>query len=726
MKRVSSLCFALFSAALITPLLWGQSITNYTFSNSTATFSQIYGQSGTTTTTLSGDDAVTGMIPIGFDFVFMGQFYSQVSASTNGVLCLGSTAPTAYTNNLTSQTPRPIITAFWDDLIMNSGVGYFSYRTDGTSPNRVFTAEWYNVEFLSGNGDLFSFQIKLYESSGIIEFRYRYEDNSNGDAGSASIGITAVGTGSGNFLSVNSSYNAVSSTTETTSITTIPPTNTVLTFTPPQVTLDAPTNLTFTNVLPGQMTLNWQDNTSNEIGYLIQRSTDGTNYTNVVLTSPNATSYTATGLTPSTTYYWRIYAMSEGKASAALSGTQATTGPLLCGTRQIPSTNYPNIKAAIDSIYTLGLACSVVFELLSSYSSSNEPAFPLVFNGPIPGASSSNTVTFRPASGVSSVVIGASNSTTILDLNGASWVRFDGRPGGTGTTRALTIANVNTAASAGTIRLYNGATNNTFQYCRILGATTGTSTGTIYFGSPGTSIGNRKNTFDNCNIGDTLSTTQPAIAVYAVGTTTILSDSNTISNCNIYNYFANTTHYGIFGSTGYTRWIITGNSFYQTTARTFTSSVTFYHIYLVGSTYSGGHTISGQLHRRHSAERRWFAVAVQYQHDDAYTNHVRYLLLSRHEYVRYNTDYWKCHHQSLLPHSEYLNGCLQWHLCLRREFDHPKQRGRQRICNERHHTPEHNDEHATDVQRDLWVPLLDARIRGDHQREHCRWNHDEC
>ncbi|GIV55847.1 MAG: hypothetical protein KatS3mg040_0615 [Candidatus Kapaibacterium sp.] len=593
MKRVAFLCCALISAALVAPSLYGQSITNYAFSYSTATFSQIYGQSGTTTTTLSGDDAVTGMIPIGFDFVYMGQFYSQVSASTNGVLCLGSTASNQWSNNLTSQTPRPIISAFWDDLFMTSGVGYFSYRTDGSAPNRVFTAEWYSVEFLSGNGDLFSYQVKLYEGSGIIEFRYRYEDNTNGDAGSASIGITAINTGSGNFLSVNSSFNGVSSTTETTTITTIPPSNTVLTFTPPQVTLDAPTNLTFTNVLPGQMTLNWQDNTSNEIGYLIQRSTDGTNYTNVVLTSPNATSYTATGLTPSTTYYWRIYAMSEGKASAALSGTQATTGPLLCGTRQIPSTNYPNIKAAIDSIYSLGLACSVVFELQSSYSSTSEPAFPLVFNGPIPGASSTNTVTFRPASGVSSVVIGASNGTTILDLNGVSWVMFDGRPGGTGTTRALTIANVSTTASAGTIRLSNGATNNTFQYCRILGATTGTSTGTIHFGSPGTSVGNRKNTFDNCNIGDTLTTTQPARAVYAVGTTTVLSDSNTISNCNIYNYFANSTHYGIFGSTGYTRWIITGNSFYQTTARTFTSSVTFYHIYLVGSTYSGGHTISG-------------------------------------------------------------------------------------------------------------------------------------
>lgn len=596
MKRATSPLVALVFVMLLAPSTRGQNITNYAFSYATGSYTSINGQSGTQTATLasgSTDDGYTNYIPIGFTFIYMGQMYTQVSASTNGWMTLGQYASSALTNNLTSGTPRPVIAPLWDDLQMGNGA--ILYRTDGNAPNRVFTLEWYNAKWYYNVTDpTISFQVKLYEGTGIIQFIYRQESGSLNGPETASIGITASGTGSGNFLSVNATFDAVSSTTETTTISTRPASGYTITFTPPQVTLDAPTNLTFTNVLPGQMTLNWQDNTNNEIGYLIQQSTDGTNYSNVVLTSQNATSYTVTGLTPSTTYYWRIYAMSEGKASAALSGTQATTGPLLCGTRQIPSTNYPNIKAAIDSVYRLGLACSVVFELLSSYSSSSEPAFPLVFNGPIPAASSTNTLTFRPASGVSSVVIGANSATTVLDFNGASWVIFDGRPGGTGTVQALTIANVNTGASAGTIRLSNGATNNTFQYCRILGATTGTATGTIHFGTPGISVGNRKNTIANCNIGDTLTTTQPAIAIYASGTTTILSDSNTISNCNIYNYFAaNTSHYGIFGGTGYTRWIITNNSYYQTAARTFTATVTFYHIYLAGSTYSGGHTISG-------------------------------------------------------------------------------------------------------------------------------------
>ncbi len=595
MKRVSFLCFVLLLAMLVTGSAYGQSITNYAFSYATGSYNSIVGQSGTQTASLlsgSLDDGYYDFIPIGFTFIYMGQMYTQVSASTNGWMTLGQYASSSLDNNLTSGTPRPVIAPLWDDLHMGSGS--LVYRTDGNAPNRVFTLEWYNVRwYYSVTVPTISFQVKFYEGTGVIQFIYRQESGSlSGTSESASIGITASGTGSNNFLSVNASFDAVSSTTETTTINTRPPSGYTITFTPPTTTPAAPSNLTFTNVLPGRMTLNWQDNSNNEVGFLIQRSTDGTNYTNVVITAADATSYTATGLTPSTTYYWRIYAVNEGRASSALSGTQATTGPLLCGTRQIPSTNYPNIKAAIDSVYDLGLACSVTFEILSSYTSTSD-IFPLVFNGSIPGASSTNIVTFRPASGVSNVTIGASSSTVVLDFNGASWIVFDGRPGGTGVTRALTIANVHTTASIGTVRMYNGSTNNTFRYCRILGASTSTAAGTIYLGAPSSSVGNRKNVFDYCDIGDTLTSSPPARALYAVGNTTVLSDSNALSNCNIYNYFiATTTNYGIFSSTGYTRWIISGNSFYQTTSRQFTASTTTYHIYVVGSTYSGGHTIS--------------------------------------------------------------------------------------------------------------------------------------
>lgn len=279
MKRVSLLCCALLSAALLTGSAYGQNITNYAFSYATGSYNSIYGQSGTQTASLASgnpDDGYYNFIPIGFTFIYMGQMYTQVSASTNGWMTLGQNASNAWTNNLTSGTPRPVIAPLWDDLDMASGA--LVYRTDGNAPNRVFTVEWYNVRWdLNATTPTISFQVKLYEGTGVIQFIYRQESGSLSGSESASIGITASATGSGNFLSVNTTFDAVSSTTETTSISTRPATGYTITFTPPQVTLNAPTNLTFTNVLLTRMTLNWQDNTNNEIGYLIQRSTDGTN-----------------------------------------------------------------------------------------------------------------------------------------------------------------------------------------------------------------------------------------------------------------------------------------------------------------------------------------------------------------------------------------------------------------------------------------------------------------
>ena len=89
--------------------------------------------------------------------------------------------------------------------------------------------------------------------------------------------------------------------------------------------LNAPSGLTLSNVKTASMTLNWIDNSTNETGYLIYRSTDGTNYSYVDQTAANATSYNATGLTTGTTYYWRMLAINTGAAlSAATTGTQAT------------------------------------------------------------------------------------------------------------------------------------------------------------------------------------------------------------------------------------------------------------------------------------------------------------------------------------------------------------------------------------------------------------------
>jgi hypothetical protein len=57
------------------------------------------------------------------------------------------------------------------------------------------------------------------------------------------------------------------------------------------------------------ITLNWQDNSDNEVGFQIQRATSsGGPWSVVGSTGANATSYTDMGLDPSTTYYYQVAA----------------------------------------------------------------------------------------------------------------------------------------------------------------------------------------------------------------------------------------------------------------------------------------------------------------------------------------------------------------------------------------------------------------------------------
>jgi len=87
----------------------------------------------------------------------------------------------------------------------------------------------------------------------------------------------------------------------------------------------APTTLTFTSVAATAMTLNWLDNATNEDSYVVYRSTDNVNFVFAAQTAANGTSANVSGLNPSTTYFFKVYAAKNGALSTPLSGSQATT-----------------------------------------------------------------------------------------------------------------------------------------------------------------------------------------------------------------------------------------------------------------------------------------------------------------------------------------------------------------------------------------------------------------
>ncbi|MGA9115516.1 MAG: hypothetical protein WB626_01960 [Bacteroidota bacterium] len=134
---------------------------------------------------------------------------------------------------------------------------------------------------------------------------------------------------------------------------------------------------------------------------------------------------------------------------------------------------HPSISAAYAAVPD-PLTQRYLIELQSSYNASSE-TIPIVL-GVKGGSSDVNTVTIRPAAGVTGKVITAALTTAVLSFDDADYVILDGRPGGAGTASELTIQNSNTSGtSANTIHFLNGATFNTVQYVRTINGTAGSA-----------------------------------------------------------------------------------------------------------------------------------------------------------------------------------------------------------------------------------------------------------
>jgi hypothetical protein len=94
--------------------------------------------------------------------------------------------------------------------------------------------------------------------------------------------------------------------------------------TPPVV---APTRLTATAASSSQINLAWIDNASNETGYAIERSPNGTTFTQIATVAANVTKFANTGLTANTRYYYRVRAVSGTMFSAYSNIANVRTRP---------------------------------------------------------------------------------------------------------------------------------------------------------------------------------------------------------------------------------------------------------------------------------------------------------------------------------------------------------------------------------------------------------------
>lgn len=329
--------------------LSSQSLVSYTASRSTGvTYASINitgnaFDSWRNTTSFTQDDNRSDFTDIGFDFWFNGVRYTRFSVSTNGFIDFSTSTDdggpigddfgyvnSAFTSNIITNATNPAIAPFYDDLMAQGGTSALGnsikYALTGAAPNRTLTVEWINMAVYGNTSPSLNFQVKLVESSGVILINYGTM-NTGTQVFSYSMGLngqilnappTAAQLKELQTVNTNLFSNAIQN-----NLSAMPAANSQYIFTPPVPTVASGT-VSFSAVTQTGMTINWPNWATNEIGYVLYNSTDNLNFNFVSQTAANAVSYAATGLLPSTTYYWRVYAVTEGCLSSALTGSQAT------------------------------------------------------------------------------------------------------------------------------------------------------------------------------------------------------------------------------------------------------------------------------------------------------------------------------------------------------------------------------------------------------------------
>lgn len=304
---------------------------------------------------LGGSTTTTGVgFPIGFSFWYNNDVFDRFAVNTNGWISLGKSTLTPSVNNASTSAYTPIsststitpsllrnrIAAFARDLDGQFG-SELRVETIGTAPNRICVIQWkgYKKYYFSNiPGDNLNFQIRLKETSNVVEVVYgTVTNNSN----SALIQVGLGGTANTDYNNRKTTSNWASTTAGTADTNTMTLTSTVkpasgqiYTWTPPALCSGTPAagtassssasvcsgvsfDLTLTGYTTGVSGLSFQWQKSSAIGGP---------FTNI----SGATSPTYTATQTATTYYQCVVTCSGGSSASSNIVTVTMNTPTNC------------------------------------------------------------------------------------------------------------------------------------------------------------------------------------------------------------------------------------------------------------------------------------------------------------------------------------------------------------------------------------------------------------